>query len=72
MEVVHLAGRKEKTRSEAYASEYAMSAGDNALPRSAADESIVAEWAANEMTFRKAADCGVCRKGRKKSKSGAR
>lgn len=43
-----------KTDSEAFASEYAMSAGDNAAARRQIDDSIVSPAVANEHSFRAA------------------
>lgn len=43
-----------KTKSEAYASEYCMSAGDNAVSRERIDASITTPAASNEHMFRKA------------------
>lgn len=43
-----------KKKSEAYASEYCMSAGDNAVSREQINASITTPAAANEHMFRKA------------------
>lgn len=51
-----------RRKSEAYASEYCMSAGDNSLSRVEINESIVSEATANEHSFRRA-----CRKGLEKN-----
>lgn len=48
-----------KTASEAFGSEYAMSAGDNAASRKQINESIVSEAVANEHSFRKACMKGL-------------
>jgi hypothetical protein len=47
-----------KTDSEAFASEYAMSAGDNAVSRRQIDAAIVSESVANEHSFRAACTNG--------------
>lgn len=46
--------RKKRTAGEAFGSEYAMSAGDNAATRERADRSIVSAATANEHSFRAA------------------
>ncbi|MDR3563183.1 MAG: hypothetical protein P4N59_17360 [Negativicutes bacterium] len=43
-----------KTKSQSFASEYAMSAGDNAVSRKQIDASIVSTAMANEHSFRQA------------------
>jgi hypothetical protein len=48
-----------KTDSEAFGSEYAMSAGDNALSRDQIDKSIVSGAVANEHSFRAACMKGL-------------
>lgn len=48
-----------KTDSEAFASEYAMSAGDNALSRKQINASIISEATTNEHSFRKAVMAGL-------------
>lgn len=48
-----------KTDSEAFGSEYAMSAGDNAKSRRQIDESIVSGAVANEHSFRAACMKGL-------------
>ncbi|MDT8900176.1 hypothetical protein [Anaeroselena agilis] len=50
---------RKKTDSEAFASEYAMSAGDNAVSREQIDRSIVAGEVANEHSFRAACMRGL-------------
>lgn len=45
---------KKKTDTEAFASEYAMSAGDNAVTRDSINASITSSAVANEHSFRKA------------------
>lgn len=44
----------DKTETEAFASEYAMSAGDNAVTRERINASIVSKATANEHSFRQA------------------
>ena len=48
-----------KTKSEAWGSEYCMSAGDNALRRDQIDASIVSQATANEHSFREACMAGL-------------
>lgn len=48
-----------KTDSEAFGSEYAMSAGDNAVSRRRIDRSIVSGAVANEHSFRAACMKGL-------------
>lgn len=48
-----------KTDSQAFASEYAMSAGDNAASRKQIDKSIVSRATANEHSFRQACMRGL-------------
>ncbi len=50
---------RKKTDSEAFASEYAMSAGDNAASREQIDRSIVSGDVANEHSFRAACMSGL-------------
>ncbi|MBP2644910.1 MAG: hypothetical protein H6Q75_350 [Firmicutes bacterium] len=47
---------RKKTSMQSFASEYAMSAGDNAVTRRRIDQSIVSKDVANEHSFRKAAE----------------
>lgn len=49
----------DKTDSEAFGSEYAMSAGDNALTRKQINASIVSPATANEHSFRQACMKGL-------------
>lgn len=48
-----------KTDSQAFASEYAMSAGDNAASRKQIERSIVSRATANEHSFREACMRGL-------------
>lgn len=48
-----------KTDTEAFASEFDMSAGDNAASRKQINDSIISEATANEHSFRKAAMAGL-------------
>jgi hypothetical protein len=48
-----------KSKLESYASEYAMSAGDNALSREQINKSIVSPETANESTYTKALEEGL-------------
>lgn len=50
---------KKKSRIEHYASEYAMSAGDNALSREQIDASITAPEFANEQSYVEACQKGL-------------
>lgn len=50
---------KKKTDAEAFASEYCMSAGDNALRRDQINASIVSAATTNEHSFRKACMAGL-------------
>lgn len=50
---------KKKSKIMAYASEYAMSAGDNALSREQINESIVSKATANEGEYIKALKKGL-------------
>ncbi len=61
-----------RTDSEAFGSEYAMSAGDNAVTRERIDASIVSEDVANEHSFRAACMKGLdgIARGRKEARRG--
>lgn len=48
-----------KSKTESYASEYAMSAGDNAVSREQINQSIVSPETANESTYAKALEKGL-------------
>ncbi len=49
---------KKKTNTESFGSEFAMSAGDNALTRKQINASIISKATANEHSFREAATSG--------------
>jgi hypothetical protein len=49
---------KKKTDTESFGSEFAMSAGDNALTRKQINASIISKATANEHSFREAATAG--------------
>jgi len=48
-----------KTKSEAFASEYAMSAGDNAASRKQINKSLVSKAVTNEHSYRQACMAGL-------------
>jgi len=48
-----------KTKTEAFGSEYAMSAGDNAASRKQINESLISKAVTNEHSFREACMAGL-------------
>ncbi|MBP2649860.1 MAG: hypothetical protein H6Q74_685 [Firmicutes bacterium] len=61
---------QKKTTMDSFGSEYAMSAGDNAVTRQRINESIVSKATSNEHSFREAAEQELARISDKRDKEG--